>query len=166
MSPYEDDRRWSDRFIGRLKQIAGYYLLEPASEEEDAKRNTDLIVLTMAAKRIGCRVRRSTYLERYANEFTVRCDRPNGCDTELDKILDGWGDYLLYAFCDESEKRLVAWRWIDLCAFRAWFGAELDRTGRLPGALVPNGDGSSRFRAFSVTNLPTRVVLASYGFDV
>lgn len=156
---YADDRSWSDRFIPTLKQIVGYYLLEPASAEEDMKRNTDLIVLTMRAKRVGCRVRRFEYLARFGDEFTIRCDRPNGCDTELHKLLQGWGDYLLYAFADESESKLVRWHWVDLSAFRFWFQNESNRWGEGPGKVMPNGDGSSRFRAFNVNTFPARTVI-------
>lgn len=155
---YADDRQWSDKFIPTLKQIVGYHLLEPGAPEEDMKRNTDLIVLTMSAKRVACRVRRHKYLARYGDEFTIRCDRPNGCETELDKLLAGWGDYLLYGFANAAETTLSRWHWVNLTTFRFWFQDESGRLGVAPGCVQTNGDGSSRFRGFRVASLPAHIV--------
>lgn len=154
---WTSDKRWSDRFIPQLKRIAGGYLMEVADEREDQTHNTDLIVLTMRAKRVACRVRQYRYLAQYADEFTIRCKRPSGAETELDKILAGWGDYLLYAFADEAERTLVRWHWIDLGGLRLW----CLMSDPMPGVVKPNGDGSSLFRAFSTLGIPPRIVLAT-----
>jgi len=154
---WASDKRWSDRFIPQLKRIAGGYLMEVANEEEDQTHNTDLIVLSMRAKRVACRVRQYRYLARYGDEFTIRCNRPSGVETELDKILAGWGDYLLYAFADQSERTLVRWHWVDLCRLRLW----CLMSDPMPGIVKPNGDGSSLFRVFSTRAMPPRIVLAT-----
>ncbi len=121
MPEYNADRRWADRFIPQLKQIVADLLVTPTPEAEDLQRNTDLIVFHVETLRVACRVRRFKYLVEYPFDFTVRSGRPNGADTELAKILAGYGDYLVYAFASEDEQRLAAWRTIDLCQFRLWF---------------------------------------------
>jgi len=155
------DKNWSDRFLPNIKRILGEYLISTAPIEEDAQRNTDLIVLTMAAVRIGCRIRRHNYLARYADEFTIRSDRPSGTKTELAKIIEGWGDYFFYGFSNEDETDLVAWFIGDLKAFRIYWSTQLvNNQGRMPGIEQPNGDGSSHFRAFKIGDLPNSFIIA------
>lgn len=144
-----------------MKRILGEYLIGEPPLEEDAERNTDLIVLHMDAVRIGCRVRRHEYLRRYGNEFTIREGRPSGIKTELAKIVEGWGDYFLYAFADQDAQRLVKWTLGDMKVFRLWFNRQLViRRGAVPGFSKPNNDGSSNFRAFQVSDLPDAFVVA------
>src|SRR5215831_10674635 len=90
-------------FLPHMRSIVGEALIGPAPKEEDQKHNTDLIVLRLEAVRIACRVRDWRYLERYADEFTIRQSRPSGVDSELGKIMFGWGDYILYGFGDLAQ---------------------------------------------------------------
>src|SRR3990167_9164949 len=92
------DCQWQRACLPEMKRIVGECLIGEAPLEEDARRNTDLIVLRLEAVRVGCRVRRAIYLARYGHEFTIRQDRPSGAQSELEKIVAGWGDYLLYGF--------------------------------------------------------------------
>jgi len=166
MPEYNADRRWADRFIPQLKQIVADLLVTPAPEAEDLQRNTDLIVFRVETLRVACRVRRFKYLVEYPFDFTVRSGRPNGADTELAKILAGYGDYLVYAFASEDEQRLAAWRTIDLCQFRLWFHRQtLQAKGMVPGIAFKNGDGSSAFDAFDVRKMPVGVVASEFGFS-
>lgn len=163
MPDYIADRRWSDRFIPQLKYIIADLLIVPANDDEDQQHNTDLIVFRVQALRVACRVRRYHYLARYPNDFTVREGRPSGTKTELTKIVEGWGDYFVYAFADENERELCAWRIIDLNQFRLWFNRSIVRLGgKLPGERQANGDESSWFRAFDARQLPSGVVLAEH----
>ena len=57
MSNWKNDKRWSDRFLPEIKGIIGTHLITEPPYEEDAERNTDLMVLRLAI-RIGCRVRK------------------------------------------------------------------------------------------------------------
>ena len=158
------DKRWSDTYLPELKRICGQYLIGAAPDREDAERNTDLIVLTLAAVRIGCRVRRHSYLKRYGREFTIRANRPSGAKSELTKIIEGWGDYFLYAFANADETHLAAWSLCDLRVFRLWFNRFMfSNDGAMPGESQPNNDGSSTFRAFRLDELPTDFVLAAGG---
>ena len=148
---YQRNRQWSDKFIRHFRMVAGYCITAVSSVEEDCQHNTDLIVLIARNVRIACRVRRHKYFDMYPNEFTIRCRLGSGTRTELDKIRDGWGDYLVYAFADEAERNFCAYRVIDLARFRE----------ALPGLTwkeTPNGDGTF-FAAFDARNMPSGVVV-------
>ena len=156
---YQENRVWSDQFMPQIKQILGLYLIGEASEIEDCKHNTDLIVLSMAAVRIGCRVRRSGYAEKYGDEFTIRASVPSGHKTELAKVIEGWGDYFFYGHAGDDG--LALWALCDLKVFRLWFMRQLaKRKGDIPGVLQKNGDGSSEFRAFKFCDLPSEFIVA------
>lgn len=149
------------RYIPAMKRIVGEHLIGEAPAEEDAQRNTDLIVLRLEAIRIACRVRAPEYMDKYGNEFTIRAGRPSGAKTELQKIIEGWGDYILYGFHDEGGDELAAWVLGDLRAFRLWFQQEtVRRAGKPPGSEQGNHDGSSTFRAFAISELPLPFVVA------
>ncbi len=118
MSSYASDREWSDIMIPQIKRLVGPYLLETASFDNDAKQATDLMILNARDKRIAARVRRPGYAERYPFEFTVRAHRDTGSKTELEKIVNGFGDWLFYGHADASNS-ICRWWLIDLNAFRA-----------------------------------------------
>lgn len=162
MSEWKNDKRWSDRFLPEIKQILGLYLISEPPIEEDQERNTDLIVLKLEAVRIGCRIRKYKYYCNYPNEFTIRAGRPSGIKTELTKIIEGWGEYLFYGFCNEEEASLVSWNIIDLKVFRLWFNKQLLKSekGKYPGMSKKNGDNSSWFIAFNIDKLPSDIIYA------
>jgi len=136
-------KQWSDKFLPEMKSILGGVLLSEPPCVEDICRNTDLVVLHMANVRIACRVRKHAYLKDYGSEFTLRSKSPNGGMSELSKVVSGWGDYLLYAFCDESEMKLEQWIVGDLSVFRLWFARQCQKTHPLlPGVTKTNADGS------------------------
>lgn len=156
------DKKWSDRFLPQVKRVLGEYLIGEAPFEEDRDRNTDLIVLRLDPVRVGCRIRRNSYLQRWPDEFTIRSDRPSGQKTELAKIVEGWGDYFFYGFSDASETVLERWTLADLRVFRLWFNTEIVKNkGAVPGQAQPNKDGSSSFRAFKWCNLPPQFIVAA-----
>lgn len=158
---WEADKRWSDKFLSEIKSILGLHLIGEPPKEEDAEHNTDLIVLTMAPVRIGCRVRKHEYVARYGDEFTIRAGRPSGAKTELAKIVEGWGDYFFYGFADAKEKALCRWLLGDMNVFRGWFARQLvENKGRAPGQHKDNHDNSSHFRAFRVADMPVGFVVA------
>jgi hypothetical protein len=164
---WKKDKTWSDRFLPEMKRILGEHLIGEPPVEEDAERNTDLIVLKMDAVRIGCRVRKHAYLAPYGGEFTIRAGRPSGAKTELTKIIEGWGDYFLYGFSDPEEKRLCQWMLGDMKVFRLWFNRRLARNGgQSPGKAQNNRDGSSDFRAFSIRELPSEFIIAQHIDDL
>ena len=110
--------------------------------------------------RIACRVRDAKYLAEYADQFTIRAGRPSGAQTELQKMIAGWGDFILYGFrAADGSAELDAWVLGDLSIFRLWFNQQLmARHGQPPGTLRGNRDGSSSFRAFEIGELPPSFV--------
>jgi len=162
MTGYDKDKRWSDRFLPEIKQIIGCCLISEPPVEEDAERNTDLIVLRLEAVRIACRVRRYEYLAGFGDEFTIRAGRPSGAKTELTKIIEGWGDYFFYGFANKDETGLVKWVLGDLKAFRLYFNYYLaENKGKSPGAKKDNNDNSSYFRAFKYHEIPNFIIANS-----
>ena len=161
MKGWVADKVWTDALLPDVKAILGRYLIGAAPVEEDQQRNTDLIVLTMSAVRIACRIRRFPYLARYPFEFTVRAGRPSGMKTELAKILEGWGDYLFYGFADANGESLASWVLGDLKVFRLWFhrGTAMLPPGQCPGEEQTNADHSSSFRAFRLPDLPPDFII-------
>jgi hypothetical protein len=155
------DFDWQRGLIPEVKRILANYLIAEAPVEEDQRRNTDLIVLKLDTVRVACRLRRHAYLARYGGEFTIRASRPSGAETELSKMLSGWGDYLFYGFASAEGDRLAAWVLGDLKEFRVWHHREL-WSGRKPGQQQQNGDGSSGFHAYRIGDLPDKFVVARY----
>lgn len=159
---WKTDKRWSDRFLTEIKGILGVHLIGEPPTEEDAERNTDLMVLRMEAVRIGCRIRKHPYLARYGEEFTIRAGRPSGVKTELTKIIEGWGDYFFYGFACPNGESLAAWTLADMKVFRRQYALMLARSpsGATPGVSKVNADGSSSFAAFSWDQFPADFIVA------
>lgn len=158
--PFEDDFDWQRRLIPRVKQVLAQHLIAEAPFEEDAKHNTDLIVLKLDPIRVACRLRTYSYLRRYPNEFTLRSRRPRGAQTELSKVISGWGNYLFYGFATANADDLATWFLGDLNVFRRWHSNELHfGKGELPGVERQNADGSSSFRTYDLNRLPTEFIV-------
>jgi hypothetical protein len=154
------DFDWQRKFIPSIKQILANYLIDEAPFTEDAQRNTDFMVLKAEVVRVACRVRRNNAV-CWADEFTIRSRRPNGVQTELAKLLSGWGHYIFYGIADVDESELCAWVFGDLGEFRLWHHRYLaTHEGRLPGAERDNPDGSSKFRVYKIADLPDAFVKA------
>lgn len=158
------DKQWSDQLLPAIKRILGEHLLMAAPREEDIERATDLMSVELvlpSGLRVACRVRRAAQLRRdtsYGEQFTIRSKRPNGVKCELAKIVEGWGSHLFYGFADED---LVCWLLGDLSVFRLWFLRYLaSHGGEMPGEDIPNRDGSSRFLAIPIEDLPPAFVIA------
>ncbi len=156
---WECQKRWSDRFLPEMKSRLGQVLICEPPIEEDQSRNTDLIVLKMDYVRIACRIRRFQYLEKFGNQFTIRCGLKSNSQTELDKVVAGWGDLIFYGFCDESETKLAKWFIGDLNVFRSWYCGYLRcNQGVEPGEKRDNKDGTS-LRSFCVSDLPSNFIV-------
>lgn len=160
---FDADFDWQRALLPEVKVACATHLICEAPPEEDMRHNTDLIVLKMDTVRIAVRLRRYHYLHQknYANEFTIRAGRPSGVDTELAKVISGWGDYNFYGFANQTNTGLAAWVLGDLKVFRRWFTHQLVKNGgKIPGVSKPNADGSSEFYAFTISDLPADFVVA------
>lgn len=150
---YATDRAWSDRFIPHMRRIIGPHLLEPSSVEVDTKQAADLVVFRARDVTIACRVRRHGYAARYPYEFTIRSARDSGARTELEKLTDGWGDWMFYGHAAEFSPVVERWWLLDLSAWRA---ALIRNRQQVAPKQQSNGDGT-HFVAFDVrlfTTLP------------
>lgn len=157
MGAYADDRVWSDRFINELRRIVGPYLLVPSSFEVDTQQAADLVVFRGRDVTVACRVRRHGYADQYPYDFTIRSNRATGARTELEKIIDGWGDWFLYGHATADGHGLARWMLLDLSAFRA---ALIRAPESVRMQKKDNGDGT-KFRAIDVRSLPKSVLVAS-----
>ena len=149
MSHWKDEKRWSDRFLPEIKRILGEHLIGEPPVEEDAERNTDLMVLRLDAVRIGCRVRRYEQIA-YCNEFTIRSKLASGKHTELTKIIAGWGDYFFYGFSNQYETKLCHWILGDLKALRLYINRQLYMKKQPWITEITNKDTNGRPTSFVV----------------
>lgn len=164
---YRDDRLWSDEYLTAIRYIVGPHLLTPSPLEVDTKEAADLIVLRARDMTVACRVRRYGYEERYPWEFTIRSHRDSGARTELAKIVEGWGDWMLYAHASEAPGSLSKWFLVDLHVWRAEMQRDAWRAAnskplRHARSLrnISNGDGT-HFVAFDVRHFPPNLLIAS-----
>lgn len=161
MDDWQSDKEWSDRFIPAIKKIVGPLILTEATIQEDREQNTDLIVLRADSIRIACRVRKPGYFEKYGNDITIRSSRKSGTETELQKIIKGWGHMFFYAHSNKKQTDFSSWVLIDLSEFRLWLMRGIATScGKIPGILKKNTDGSSDFYCFDYSKFPAGIVLA------
>jgi hypothetical protein len=154
VSNYSEDREWGDLLLPVAKQILGPLLLCPADDVRDQNQATDLIVLAARDMRIGVRIRRPGFADRYGNEFTLRSHRTTGTRTEFSKIVDGWGDWLFYGHAVSSEK-VSPWVVVDLHAFRAMLCRVPWQEGARRGWWGEkwNLDGKTKFSWFNLRKI-------------
>ena len=161
MASYEQDRRWSDKFIPAIRMIVGPRLVSITPDEIDCKQAADLMVFTARDMKIAARVRRPGFADRYPYQFTIRARRDSGADTELSKIVNGWGDWLFYGHSDDEEKHFALWWLIDLHALRA---ALIRDRSNLKYGDKPNGDGTY-FKWFDLRSFPEHPSILVAGSD-
>lgn len=161
MAAYDEDRRWSDKFILPIKRIVGPLLMSVTPDEIDCKQAADLMVFIARDMKIAARVRRPGFADRYPFEFTIRAKRDSGAETELSKIVNGWGDWMFYGHSDEEEKHFAIWWLIDLHSLRA---ALIRDRGSLKFGDKPNGDGTY-FKWFDLRSFPDHPPILVAGSD-
>jgi hypothetical protein len=117
---YKSNRTFSDKFERQMKRILGdlffmndFYM--------DTKENTDLMLLSAANLNFACRIRKFQYFKRYPNDITIRCKSFHNQETEIHKIINGYGDYMFYGFCNLEETKIIDYKIIDLKKLRAEF---------------------------------------------
>jgi hypothetical protein len=85
---------------------------------------------------------------------------PSGAKTELQKIIEGLGDWLFYGFAiDDGGVDIAPWYIVDLDYFRANLIRRIDRQEPWVGQKR-NGDGSW-LAWFDLRHMPADVVLAT-----
>lgn len=164
---YKSDREWSDQFIPTIRQIVGPLLLVESPLEVDRKQAADLIVLRARDMMIAARVRRSGFACRYGRQFTIRSRRDNGAQTELTKIVHGFGDWMFYGHAVAEDSAVIdPWHVIDLNHFRAHLIQDAQRPERyVKKGHTDNHDGTwfAWFDIDSFVGDPPLLVASSYG---
>ncbi|MEM1156002.1 MAG: hypothetical protein AAGI44_17845 [Pseudomonadota bacterium] len=153
MNCYSVNRSWSDRFLPEIKRIVGAHLLRAAPDPNDWHEATDLMMLDAKDIRIAARIRRPGYAERYPNQITIRSHIPSGGRTELNKIVDGKGDWMFYGHANAWQTGIDRWWLIDLSAFRAALIRHSLGGPQIRYGTRKNTDGTS-FAWFDVGSFP------------
>jgi hypothetical protein len=96
MPDYAEDRRWSDKFIPRIKEIVGPLAMGIAPDANDHHEATDLMVIDAHDMRIAARMRKYGFFDQFGHEVTIRLNRTNGSETEFLKIIKGFGRWFFY----------------------------------------------------------------------
>jgi len=142
---FRENFEWQFRFLEPISKILGPRLLQPAAIEIDMKEATDMLLLLARDMKIACRVRRPGFMH-FRWQFTIRSSLPSGAKTELQKIDEGFGDWMFYGHAAQSDEPILThWHIIDLHAFRA----HLIRNPWFRPKQILNGDGT-KFVAFDV----------------
>lgn len=153
MSFYSANRHWSDQFLPEIKSIIGSHILQAAPALLDHFQATDLLMLDAKDMRIAARVRRYGYAARYPHQFTIRAKLPTGAETELSKIVNGYGDWMFYGHADPDGQAIVSWWLIDLRAFRAALIRHRTAGANLYMGDKRNPDGTC-FKWFDIRSFP------------
>ncbi len=153
MSYYNVNRHWSDQFLPEIKSIIGSHILKAAPDPLDHFQATDLLMLDAKDMRIAARVRRHGYADRYPHQFTIRAKLPTGAETELSKIVNGYGDWMFYGHAGPDGRTILNWWLIDLRAFRAALIRHTTKGTPLIMGDKRNADGTC-FKWFDIRSFP------------
>ncbi len=140
---YGIDQEWETSWIPHvLPLISAKHLLEKAPIEKDQNEVTDIMPSMMLRNvRIGLRMRRPEYFDKYSGEITFRSNRETGAKTEFAKILEGWGDLMFYGFANPHWKSFRSVRQWTLISLRAVRRIVKSHNPRL--TTIDNRDGTS-----------------------
>jgi len=169
---YDTNRDFSDKFVSEVKKILGEQFLIEAPLIEDLKENTDIRSFVMWPIRYGFRVRRNSDIH-FNKDFTLYYESPKGKEIEVEfhKVIKGYGDYFLYGFADEKEKRFACWGICNLNVLRGFIeNYAAKHNGALPGEIkdkyAKDGEYLGKFIAFKWKDLPEGGVFASMGLGL
>lgn len=162
---YIKDRIRSDALLpivcSQLNKTFGNGTCTVADDFKDMKQATDIVFKTGTADLdIAVRLRSKKYYETNSGEFTLRDKRPNTDESELKKILSGYGDYLFYGFMSEAEHKIMYYNILNLDVFRKWYAMKSTELkngayyiSQTPGFIQNNADGSSSFVCFRIEEI-------------
>lgn len=148
------DWQWSDGFLPEVRRILlanalNLFNIEVATEGQDLKQATDMILRVHGEKTIAVRLRRPHYNFR---DLTIRAWRDGDVETELHKIRAGFGDFYLYGWT--QDRKIAEWMLVDLDHVRNW--------GLLEKRPIKyNHDGRTGFIYIPISDLRTFECLIS-----
>jgi hypothetical protein len=147
-----------------FKKLGKVVKVKQSSVEQDTKQNIDMLVYIKDVAepiQVSCRVRGLNYFnDRFKDDFSIRI-KMNGKFTELSKILEGKGQFILYGFVgnvNEDKDYLVRYYTIyDFDVFRTHV-YDLIIAGRFEEKK--NTDGVSSVAFFNSKNFPREIIFA------
>ena len=144
---FQQDFAWQTKFYPSIKKIlrdnaAKLVSITVASAEEDMRHATDFVA-SIKGGTIAVRIRRN--VANTYKDLTIRSKRPNGHETELQKIKNGFADFYLYVWTANDE--ILDWWLVDIGRMRACGLFEKPRPER------ENKDKSSAFVWFVKSEL-------------
>ena len=159
MKAWELDKVKSDKFMPQIMGICGSCLFKPAHLALDQRQATDLVIDPVC---VAVRVRDNKWLP-YADEFTIRSDRPSGVLSEMEKISAGFGTHLFYGFGDmDHGGDLIHWTLANLNVFRLTNYQTLTAGGRLFSQILENSQADhAKFFTFKWSNFPEDFIIGS-----
>jgi hypothetical protein len=155
---YAAQRQWSDYFVPKQQEIIEKYKQRldfkkinkayafKYDRKEDMERNTDLLIYEYNSLRIALRVRNIENCKW--RDITIRSYN-KGYKTELDKINEGFGDYMLYCWglIDKNNQPIIKdYLLFDLDLFRQRHDYFLEESDK------PNKDGT-KFNIYNTTKI-------------
>jgi hypothetical protein len=157
---YSENREWSDQFNLQLRLLLGPVLIREATPDEDRGSATDMVFETKAL-RISCRVRTHTKdaYDKFGGQFTLRTQTTYGL-SELEKVMRGDVDLLLYCWGNGETRRIREWVLIDLRVFSCWVAERIEAGKAHMADRGDNGDGTS-WGAWWIHLLPADAVMAT-----
>jgi len=159
---YKINRTFSDKFERQIKRILGE-LFFINDFHKDVKENTDLMLLKGESFDFACRVRKHHYFEKYPNDITLRSKNKNGKETEMHKLMKGFGRFMFYGFCNEEETKIVSYRIIDLNTFRYKIMVNKKIREELYKKARVNKDGTE-FKTFNIDDNSELIAYSSKKF--
>jgi hypothetical protein len=128
-----------------------------APDHDDMRRNTDFQLIYQAdptMHRIAARVRRAEYFDKHFHEITFRHSLPSGVETEWQKMLHGYGDYMIYGFAaDNHGDRLRSWVVLNLHIFRQHVSEDHVNRWRPTRQHNRPDRGGEEFLAYPILNM-------------
>lgn len=160
---YNKSRKFSDKYLDSVKTILSNVL---KCKKNEIIISPDLIDMREAADLIICgdtkeenvyvavRIRKSKFAHLYPYDFTIRYEYTAGYKTEYEKIMEGYGDIMVYGFIEDN--RINRWLLIDLEQFRK--EAEKDYIIK---EHKQNKDGRNSFLAFDIRSFKGKIILSN-----
>ena len=160
LTNFKKQMLWQDKYIPLVARKLGEVFIVRSSFKVDTQNATDLVMLHADKMNFAVRLRRlNNYGDRYLNQFTIRAKTKNNKKTEIDKILEGYADYGIYAWVCEKNQRIKHWTIFDFDVFRQTFNKD-----KLNNKHLYMNQDDSGFYSFDFKELPSNFVIqASIG---
>lgn len=152
-----------DPYMPMVKAALGQVIINIGEKIEDQKEMTDLKILGTGKKRIGVRVRNPysennpnlDIYENFGDEITIRIKRQRR-KTELQKIMEGWGDIYFYGIGDKNQSKFKTFTIFDLDGLRQLYN---HKGKEIFHAKHWNKDHSSKLGAMKIKLLDSKYIL-------